>query len=161
VPVRFPNLLPNFAPREDTWPTDPAVVTRRLDNAVELAVLCSGFPLAKPKRRPVINFRSEDRKLPKGRRLVPASHFFEFTGSKSPKQKWRFTKTDEYWFCFSGLWRPMPDDGEAFTLLTTEPGPDVAPIQPPKGRFATARKPESELVRALSAGGLTVEQVRS
>jgi putative SOS response-associated peptidase YedK len=31
--------------------------------------------------------------------------------------------------CFAGLWRPMPDGaGDAFTLLTTEPGPDVAQI---------------------------------
>jgi hypothetical protein len=30
------------------------------------------------------------------------------------------------WFCFAGLWRPATDDtGESFTLLTTEPGPDV------------------------------------
>jgi putative SOS response-associated peptidase YedK len=60
---------------------------------------------------------------------VPASHFYEFTGTKSPKTKWRFTKTGEPWFCFPGLWRPMPEgQGAAFTLLTTEPGPDVAPI---------------------------------
>jgi putative SOS response-associated peptidase YedK len=78
---------------------------------------------------PVINFRSEGRRFPKGRCLIPASHFFEFTGSKSPKSKWKFTKADEDWFCFAGLWRPMPDGaGDAFTLLTTEPGPDVAPI---------------------------------
>src|SRR5215212_5539843 len=32
------------------------------------------------------------------------------------------------WFCFAGLWRPMPEGGEAFTLLTTAPGPDVPPI---------------------------------
>jgi hypothetical protein len=43
--------------------------------------------------------------------------------------KWKFTKVGEDWFCFAGLWRPMPDGaGDAFTLLTTEPGPDVAPI---------------------------------
>jgi SOS response associated peptidase (SRAP) len=60
--------------------------------------------------------------------LIPASHFFEFTGTKSPKSKWKFTKAGGDWFCFAGLWRPMPDGAEAFTLLTTEPGPDVAPI---------------------------------
>jgi putative SOS response-associated peptidase YedK len=62
-------------------------------------------------------------------RLIPASHFFEFTGVKSPKTKWRFTKTGEDWFCFAGLWRPMPEGArEAFTILTTEPRPDLAPI---------------------------------
>jgi putative SOS response-associated peptidase YedK len=68
---------------------------------------------------------------------VPASHFFEFTGTKSPKSKWKFTKAGEDWFCFAGLWRPMPEGGEAFTLLTTEPGPDVAPIHDRQGRVGT------------------------
>ena len=49
-------------------------------------------------------------------------------GKKSPKSKWKFTKAGEDWFCFAGLWRPMPGGGDAFTLLTTEPGPDVEPI---------------------------------
>ena len=68
------------------------------------------------------------RRFPVGRCLVPTSHFFEFTGTKSPKTKWKFTKADEAWFCFAGLWRPMAAGGEAFTLLTTDPSPDVAPI---------------------------------
>ena len=60
---------------------------------------------------------------------MPASHFFQFTGRKSPKSKWKFTKVGEDRFCSAQLWRPMPDGaGEAFTLLTTEPGPDIAPI---------------------------------
>ena len=34
--------------------------------------------------------------------------------------------TGEDWFSLAGLWRPMLDgEGTAFTLLTTEPGPDV------------------------------------
>ena len=49
--------------------------------------------------------------------MVPASHFFEFTGTKSPKSKWKFSKVGEEWFCFAGLWRPTPDEaGDAFTL---------------------------------------------
>ena len=77
---------------------------------------------------PGAGVRSEGRKFPVGRCLVPASHFFEFTGTKAPKTKWKFTKAGEDWFCFAGLWRPMAAGGEAFTLLTTEPSPDVAPI---------------------------------
>jgi putative SOS response-associated peptidase YedK len=81
------------------------------------------------KSRPAVQVGSEKRRFPVGRCLIPASHFFEFTGRKSPKTKLKFTKTGEDWFCFAGLWRPMPEGGAAFTLLTTEPGPDVAPIQ--------------------------------
>src|ERR1044071_2531701 len=53
--------------------------------------------------------RSEGRRFPVGRCLIPASHFFEFTETKSPKTKWKFTKAGEDWFCFAGLWRPMAD----------------------------------------------------
>jgi putative SOS response-associated peptidase YedK len=34
---------------------------------------------------------------------------------------------DEDWFGIAGLWRSNPVVGEAFTMLTTEPGADVAP----------------------------------
>jgi putative SOS response-associated peptidase YedK len=129
-----------------------------------------GLPPAKPKGPPIINFRSEKRHFPAGRCLVPASHFYEFTGAKSPKAKWKFTKSGEDWFCFAGLWRPMPDgSGEAFTLLTVEPGPDVAPIHNRQMvvleradwlAWLDLARPEAELLRALPAGSLSVEQVR-
>ena len=129
LPVVFPTAAPNLEPRDDIWPTEPAPVFRRREEGVEMVQLRWGFPPARPKGAPIINFRSEGRRFPKGRCLIPASHFFEFTGAKSPKSKWKFTKAGEEWFCFAGLWRPMPDGaGDAFTLLTTDPGPDVAPI---------------------------------
>ena len=117
----------------------------------------------------MINFRSEGRRFPFGRCLIPASHFFEFTGTKSPKTKWKFTKAGEDWFCFAGLWRPMPQGGEAFTLLTTAPGPDVAPIHDRQmvvlersdwSAWLELTGNEAELLRALSAGSLNIEQVR-
>ena len=52
---------------------------------MELVQLRWGFPPARPKGAPVVNFRSEGRRFPKGRCLIPASHFFEFTGAKPPK----------------------------------------------------------------------------
>ena len=128
IPVRFPTAAPNLQPRDDIWPTDTAPVIRQVDDGIEFVQLRWGFPPARPKSAPIINFRSEGRRFPKGRTLVPASHFFEFTGSKSPKSNWKFTKAGEDWFCFAGLWRPTPDGRDGFTLLTTEPGPDVAPI---------------------------------
>jgi putative SOS response-associated peptidase YedK len=124
-----------------------------------MAQLRWGFPPARPKGAPVINFRSEGRRFPKGRCLIPASHFFEFTGTKSPKSKWKFTKVGEDWFCFAGLWRPMPDGA----------GPDVAPIhdrqmvvldRPDWLAWLDLTRPESELLRPRPAGSLAVEQVR-
>ncbi len=170
IPVRFPTAAPNLQPRDDIWPTETAPVIRRVEDAIEFAQLRWGFPPARPKGAPIVNFRSEGRRFPKGRCLVPASHFFEFTGTKSPKSKWKFTKAGEEWFCFAGLWRPMPDgQGDAFTLLTTEPGPDVAPIhnrqvvvleRPEWNAWLDPDHPEAPLLRPLPAGSLTVEQVR-
>jgi putative SOS response-associated peptidase YedK len=70
----------------------------------------------------------------------------------------------------NGLWRPMPDGaGEAFTLLTTDPSPDVAPIHDRQMvvldrsdwlAWLDLTRPESELLRPLPSGSLMVEQVR-
>jgi putative SOS response-associated peptidase YedK len=170
IPVRFPNAAPNLQPRDDIWPTDKAPVIRQVEDGFEFAQLRWGFPPARPKGGPVINFRSEGRRFPTGRALVPASHFYEFTGSKSPKSKWKFTKTGEDWFCFAGLWRPMPDGaGDAFTLLTTEPGPDIAPIHNRQmvvlerhqwRAWLELAGSESALLRPLPSGSFNVEQVR-
>jgi putative SOS response-associated peptidase YedK len=169
IPVRFPRAAPNLEPRDDIWPTDTAPVIRQMEDGFEFAQLRWGFPPARPKGAPIINFRSEGRRFPKGRCIVPASHFFEFTGTKTPKNKWKFTKTGEDWFCFAGLWRPMPEGGEAFTLLTTEAGPDVAPIHNRQmvvldrsdwRSWLDLSRPEVELLRPLPAGRLSVKQVR-
>lgn len=168
LPVRFPDAAPNLEPRDDIWPTETAPLIRQTDTGPEFTQLRWGFPPPRPKAAPIINFRSEGRRFPHGRCLVPASHFFEFTGTRSPKSKWRFTKTGEPWFCFAGLWRPTPD-GDAFTLLTTDPGPDVAAIHNRQvvileradwHAWLTLEKSEAELLRALPAGSLSVEQVR-
>ena len=49
----------------------------------------------------------------------------------NPKQKkkdrWLFTSRDEPMIGIAGLVRDAPGIGEAFTMLTTEPGADIAP----------------------------------
>ena len=125
----LPTAAPNLEPRDDIWPTEVAPVTRHHGDGVELAQLRWEFPSGRAKAPPVINFRSEGRRFASGRCLVPASHFFEITGTKSLKSKWRFAKASGDWFCFAGLWRPAQGNvSESFTLLTTEPGPDVVLI---------------------------------
>ena len=78
LPLRVPAAIPNLEPRDDIWPTDTAPVLRSAEGGVELVQLRWGFAPGRPKARPVINFRSEGRRFPNGRCLVPASHFFEF-----------------------------------------------------------------------------------
>jgi putative SOS response-associated peptidase YedK len=77
-------------------------------------------------------------------------------------------KAGEDWFCFAGLWRPMPEGGEAFTLLTSEAGPDVAPIHDPQmvvlersdwQAWFELTGNEADLLRPLPSGSLHVEQV--
>jgi putative SOS response-associated peptidase YedK len=170
LPVVLPKAAPNLEPRDDIWPTEVAPIIRRVDGGVELARIRWGFPPGRPKAGPVINFRSEGRRFERGRCLVPASCFYEFRGAKAPKEKWKFAKTGEEWFCFAGLWRPASDAGpEAFTLLTTEPGPDVAPIHNRQMvvldradwvAWLELTKSERELLRALPEGSLQREQIR-
>ena len=171
LPLRFPVAAPNLEPRDDIRPTDVAPVIRLRDDGVELMQLRWGFPAGRPKAGPVINFRSEGRRFGSGGRcLIPASHFYEFAGTKSPKSKWRFSKAGEEWFCIAGLWRPAQGDvPESFTMLTTAPGPDVAPVHNRQvvvleredwGAWFDLTRPEAELLRPSPAGSLEVEQVR-
>lgn len=166
-----PVAPPNLEPREDIWPTETAPVFRRLEDGVELAQLRWGFEPSNPRARAVINFKSEGRSFAKSKRcLVPASHFFEFKGAKAPKAKFKFTLTGHDWFCFAGLWRSATEHTpEAFTLLTVEPGPDIAPIH--NRQMAVLRPdqwkawldltcPEADLLSPLPTGSLIIEQVR-
>src|SRR3954453_5672952 len=137
------------------------------------AVAPAGGPPSAPTPLAAIDAIERDR-IATGRgarRTFPLPvHITEFTGTKPPKSKWKFRKAGEDWFCFAGLWRPMPDgEGDAFTLLTTEPGPDVAPIHDRQmvvldrsdwQAWILAERPEAELLRPLPGGSFTVEQVR-
>jgi len=62
---------------------------------------------------------------------IPADGFFEFGPPIEPgqkrKTKYLFTLKDHDWLCIAGIWRSHPEVGEAFTMLTMEPGEDVAP----------------------------------
>ena len=171
IPIVHPLGPPNLEPRDDIWPTEIAPVFRRYGDGVELTRLAWGFEPANPKGRAVINFKSEGRSFANSKRcLVPASHFFEFQGTKSPKAKFKFTLAGEPWFCFAGLWSPAKSElGETFTLLTTAPGPDVAAIHSRQmvvlrpqdwKNWLDLSKPEIELLTPLPAGSLVVEQVR-
>src|SRR3954453_18835788 len=165
-----PGGPPNLEPRDDIWPTDvaPIIRARAGEGGVELIQLRWGFPPGKPKGPPVINMRSEKRRFPHGRCLVPASHFYEFTGTRSPKDKWRFTKAHEDWFCIAGLWRPVAGAAPAFTMLTCEPGPDVAPVHDRQivvldrsewAAWLNSQSAEEDLLKPSSPGSLKVEKV--
>ena len=135
IPLVFPEGAPNLTPR-DIAITDPGVIVRaatQVPGAFELVVRRWSWP--GPGGKPVYNFRSDGREFPSGRCLIVADGFYEFTASTDPKQKrkdrwlfnWSGAGSTEQMIGIAGLVRTTPDVGEAFTMLTSEPGSDVAP----------------------------------
>lgn len=172
IPIVFPRPeeAPNLEPRDEIWPSELAPVIRAAEGGAQLSQTPWGLSPNRPKAPLVINMRSEGRSFARGRCLVPASHYYEFTGAKSPKTRWRFTRTDREWFCFAGLLgRCETKEGsiEAFALLTTAPGPDVVPYhnrQPvvlDAGQWAAwldLSRPAQDLLKPSPAGSLQVEE---
>jgi putative SOS response-associated peptidase YedK len=88
---------------------------------------------------------------------------------KKVKAKWEFRMQGLDWFCIAGLWRTDSEAGEAWTMLTTEPGPDIAPYHDRQivlltphdyGAWLSGAAPAADLCRPLPAGMLSVRQIR-
>ena len=169
MPLSFPEGIPNLQPREIAI-TDPGPIVRAGEGKAEMVVRRWSWPA--PGGKPVFNFRSDGREFGSGRCLIVADSFFEFTKPEDPKakrkHKWRFTLNGADQFAIAGLWRTDPTVGEAFTMLTTEPGEDVKPyhnrqivILAPDdfGRWLDPAVPAGQLCRPLPAGSLNVEQI--
>jgi putative SOS response-associated peptidase YedK len=102
--------------------------------------------------------------------VVPASAFFEFTGKKYPKAKQRFALKGASMTAIAALSRPAKgNQPPSFAMLTTAPGPDVAPyhnrqvvvLRPEDwAAWIHLTKTEAELLRPLSEGSLEVSTVR-
>jgi putative SOS response-associated peptidase YedK len=76
---------------DDIRINDTGPVMRAAGNGIELAPMKFGFPPKGPRGGPVFNFRSEGRRFDNSNRcLIPATAFFEFTGTRYPKAKHRF-----------------------------------------------------------------------
>ena len=144
VPLVFPEGLPNLGEQDSIRITDTALILRAHPEGVSGTMRRWSWP--GQGGRPVYNYRAEGRAFPNagssGRCLIPVDAFFEFTdppaGSpkRTKKTKWRFAAAPAGpltigaaapWFCVAGFWRTDAAVGEAFTLLTAEPGTDVAP----------------------------------
>jgi putative SOS response-associated peptidase YedK len=131
-----PDRAPNLEPR-DIRITNQAPILRSVDGGLELKEMRWGL-IPWYWNKPVKEFKlatwnaRTDNVQKSGafqsafrekRCLVPASAFYEHTGTKTPKTRWRFTVKDDDWFCLAGLWdkATTPDgDVESFTFLMTE-----------------------------------------
>jgi putative SOS response-associated peptidase YedK len=138
--------VPQFAPNTDWRPTDSAPIVRlAADGSRECALARWGLvpgwaPDLKFGSR-CINARAETvAKLPafrtalrKRRCLVPVNAFFEWSGEKGQRRKWRITLRDESLFALAGLWEWWQDreSGEAvtsYTIVTCEANAAIAPL---------------------------------
>ena len=199
IPLVFPEGFPNLASVDSIRITDPTLVIRAAasdshfdDNeaggagqGAEGVVRRWSWP--GPSGKPVYNYRSDGRDLrnqPKGGRcLIPVDGFYEFTAAADPKakrkDKWLFTHARDDWFCIAGLWRAGVETkdsagngngaAEAFTLLTTGPGPDIAPYHARQvvvldradyAGWLDGSTPSADLCRPAPAGTLRVEPAR-
>jgi putative SOS response-associated peptidase YedK len=170
MPLDFPGGIPNLQPREIAI-TDPGPIVRSGDyGKFDLVVRRWSWPA--PGGKPVFNFRSDGREFASGRCLIVADGFFEFTKPEDPKakrkHKWLFTLREAGTFAIAGLWRKDDAVGEAFTMLTTEPGEDVQPyhnrqvvvLAPAEfGRWLDVSVPAGEVCKPLPGGSLKVEQI--
>ncbi|MFN2472731.1 MAG: SOS response-associated peptidase family protein [Sphingomicrobium sp.] len=173
VPVSYPEGRPNIEPRTDIRITDRAPIVRAVATGSGACEMVQRrWSWRGPGGKPVYNFRSDGREFPSGRCLILADGFYEFTAptdSKAKrKHKWLFTLRDTDLFGIAGLWRSDPELGEAFTMLTTSPGEDIAPyhsrqivVLPPRDfeQWLDMSVPARNVLKPLPAGSLKVEQI--
>jgi putative SOS response-associated peptidase YedK len=196
IPLRFPEGIPNMQPLASVRITDPTVIVRAVAEAPSEAefgeqsapgaqltaeLITRRWSWPGPTGKPVYNYRSEGRDFrnsaKQGRCLIPVDGFYEFTAPADPakkrKDKWLFRWKGEDWFCIAGLWKRdekaiKGTQNEAFTMLTCEPGPDVAPYHSRQivlldrrdwAGWLSGDVAAPELMRPVPEGTLTVEQV--
>lgn len=176
VALGFPEGLPNMAPLDSVRITDPTLIVRACvggEDGGEAVTRRWSWP--GNGGRPVYNYRSDGRDLKVGRCLMPIDAFFEFTapqdGAKR-KTRWAFAHGHEPSFALGGLWRTgvlLGGDlvGEAFTLMTCPPGPDVAPYHPRQmvvverhdwAGWLSGDTPSAAVAVPLPAGTLSVDR---
>jgi len=172
IQLLYPDGVPNFEPRDDIRITDRAPIVRSGHEPGTAELVQCRWSWPGPNGKPVYNFRSDGRRLDRGRCLILADGFYEFTAHGDPKSKrkhkWLFTLAGEPWFCIAGLWHRDPDVGPAFTMLTSPPGPDIAPYHGRQiavltrenwARWLDPKVPTADIVGPLPAGTLAVAQV--
>jgi putative SOS response-associated peptidase YedK len=143
------------------------IIIRDGDEGAEMVELPWGLRPKEPGGRPFALVRSEGRKFPSHRCLVPASEFRLTRGGR----RYKFSFADGDWFYFAGIWRPASADWpEAYAVLTVDANADVAPYhdrqmavlrRAQRMEWLDLSRPETELLRPLPARTFRVERVFS
>jgi putative SOS response-associated peptidase YedK len=138
--------VPDFRPNIDWRPTDRAPIVRLATDGARECVLArwglvpSWAPDLKFGTR-CINARAETvAKLPafrgafrKRRCLVPVNAFFEWSGEKGHRLKWRIGLREEPLFALAGLWEWWQDREsgtgvDSYTIVTCAANAAIAPL---------------------------------
>jgi len=158
-------LVPNQGAQPSIRIRDNAFVVRLTDGMLEGAMVTWAWP--GPRGAPVFNFRSEGRDFSRNDRvLILADGFFEYTQPKAPgvklKDRHLFTMSFQEWFWIAGIVK----EG-CFTMLTTEPGPDLAGYHDrqiatftPEAGMEWLGAPSPSLLRPPPAGTFQVRTLR-
>lgn len=167
IPLTFPEGISNFEPR-DVRISEKAPIVRFNPARAGAELVERRWSWPSPSGKPVFNMRSDGREFPRDRCLVMIDGFYEFTMPVDPKQKrkdrWLFRPTDGE-VAIAGIVRSDPEVGEAFTMLTVPPGPDIAPfharavalLTPLQWRsWLDGSASSAELLRPSAGGSLSV-----
>lgn len=144
---------------------DSAFVVRLIGEVLEGETMTWAWP--GPRGAPVFNFRSEGRDFSRSDRvLILADGFFEYTAPQEPRVKLKdrhlFSMAAQEWFWIAGIVK----EG-CFTMLTTQPGPDLAGYHDrqivtfaPEAGMAWLRSPSAALLAAPAAGTFVARTLR-
>jgi putative SOS response-associated peptidase YedK len=133
IRLNHPDGIPNTAAREDIRMTETAPIVRMAAETGTADLVARRWSWPGPTGKPVFNFKSQGRRFDDNRVLIPTDGFYEFTDQVPKaklKHKWLFEMIDHPVFMIAGMTRTVPDFGECFSMLTADPGPDIAPYHP-------------------------------
>jgi putative SOS response-associated peptidase YedK len=163
LPVAWDGQASNLEPRPEIKMTEVAPIVRHIDDQAVVSMTKWAWPGPKG---PVFNFRSDDRDFSNSDRvLIPADAFYEFTApqpGQKRKTRWKFTMVDNPLFWIAGIVK-----NDCWTMLTTEPGPDIKPyhdrqivlLSAEQGRdWLDLTRPQPEILAPAATGTLNVER---
>jgi putative SOS response-associated peptidase YedK len=125
-----------YKPRYNVAPSDTCLIVQPDRGRRKLVRAAWGLPGGPTGDKLVINARAETvaekpmfrDALARRRCVVPADGFFEWTGSKGRRRPIWYHAPNGQLVLFAGLWEPRADGTPAFTIVTTEANPLVAPV---------------------------------
>ncbi|MCK6439890.1 MAG: SOS response-associated peptidase [Planctomycetes bacterium] len=120
-------------------PTNDVLVVRANEKGREGVIMQWGFMRSFDKKKapkPLFNCRGEEaavkrtwsKALRERRCIIPATGFYEWSGEKGKKQKWRIGMKSGEPMGFAGLWEDHADNGLCCTIVTCAPNELIGKI---------------------------------